>query len=80
MQLSGIVGQTMLAIISDTNITTELTNATPIALWNWGKVPLGYEFNETSRRIFAAPDGDDEDNAWLKTRLEEMELETKEYA
>jgi len=79
LQLSGIGGQTMLAIVSDTNITNELTNTTPVALWDWGKIPLGYEFNEASKKIVQPPGEDDEDNAWLKTRLDEMELETKEY-
>ena len=79
LELSGIGGQTMLAIVSDTNITNELTNTTPVALWDWGKIPLGYEFNETSKKIVHTPGEDDEDNAWLKTRLDEMELETKEY-
>jgi len=79
LQLSGIGGQTMLAIVSDTNITNELTNTTPVALWDWGKIPLGYEFNEASKKIVQTRGEDDEDDAWLKTRLDEMELETKEY-
>jgi len=79
VQLSGIGGQTILAIVSDTNITNELTNTTPAALWDWGKIPLGYELNETSKKIVQTPGEDDEDNAWLKTRLDEMELETNEY-
>ena len=79
LQLSGIGGQTMLAIVSDTNITNELTNTTPVAFWDWGKIPLGYEINETSKKIIQTPGEDDEDNAWLKTRLDDMELETNEY-
>jgi|WetSurMetagenome_2_1015567.scaffolds.fasta_scaffold145535_2 hypothetical protein len=79
VQLSGIGGQTTLAIVSDTNITNELTNTTPAALWDWGKIPLGHELNETSKKIVQTPGEDDEDNAWLKTRLDEMELETNEY-
>ena len=79
VQLSGIGGQTILAIVSDTNITNELTNTTPAALWDWGKIPLGYELNETSKKIVQMPGGGDEDNAWLKTRLDEIELETNEY-
>jgi hypothetical protein len=79
LQLSGIGGQTILEVVSDTNIANELTNTTPVALWDWGKIPLGYEFNETSKKIVQTPGEDDEDNAWLKTRLDEMELEIKEY-
>ncbi len=79
LKLSGIGGQAILAKVASTNMTTEVTKASANDLWNWGKIPMNYEINE-SGRLHEAASGPDEDNAWLETRMDEIkELNTTEF-
>jgi hypothetical protein len=78
VQLSGIGGQTTLTKVASANITTEVTNASANDLWNWGKIPLNYALNN-SGMLHELGAGPEEDNAWLETRLDEVELNTTEY-
>lgn len=79
LKLSGIGGQTILAKVASTNITTEVAKASAGDLWNWGKIPMNYELNE-SGRLHEATSGPDEDNAWLETRMDEIkELNTTDF-
>jgi hypothetical protein len=41
VQLSGTGGQTILAQVASTNITTQVTKASADDLWSWGTIPLG---------------------------------------
>lgn len=77
VQLSGIGGQTILAQVVSTNITNQITKASAVDLWSWGKIPLNYALNG-SEKIFEMPSIDD-DNAWLATKSTELGLETSVY-
>ncbi len=78
VQLSGIGGQTILARLASTNITTQITKASAGDLWNWGKIPMNYALDGSGKMI-ELPSAD-EDNIWLGARSNEIkELNTSEY-
>lgn len=78
IQLSGINGQTILAQVASANITNQITKASAVDLWSWGKIPLNYALNG-SGKLFEIP-LIDEDNAWLATKATELGLETNGFA
>lgn len=78
VKLSGIGGQTILAQLASTNITTQITKASAGDLWNWGKIPMNYALDGSGKMTELL--GADEDNMWLEARLNEIkELNTSEY-
>jgi hypothetical protein len=73
VQLSGTGGQTILALVASTNITSQITKASAGELWNWGDLPLNKVLDKTGK-IFdlASDDGSDDGNVWLAAKSNEM--------
>lgn len=77
VQLGGSSGQSILTQVASVNVTSQLTNASPVDLWSWGKTPYNYILNE-SGEISEIPAIDD-DNAWIGPISSAMELDTKGF-
>lgn len=77
VQLSGIGGQTILAQVASTNMTTQVTKASSGDLWDWGKIPMNYALNGPGK-LLELPSAD-EDNLWLGGMSKGIELNTDVY-
>ncbi len=83
LSLTGSSGKTILTQIASTNITDEVTKATADGLWNWGKIPMNYELNQSGKLSdisgWDATTGG-EDNEWLASKISELgKLNISEY-
>ncbi len=73
VQLSGIGGQTILAQVASTNITTQVTKASAGELWSWGDLPMNKVLDKTGKLLDVASDfGSDDDNEWLAAKSSEL--------
>lgn len=78
VQLSGSGGQDILTQIASVNTSSQLTKASPLDLWGWGRIPYNYALNESSGKLLEIPTIDEENN-WIGPVSSAMGLDTKEF-
>lgn len=75
IQLTGIGGKTILAKVASTNITNQVTKASPNDLWSWGGLPLNSELNKSTLHELPL-DASSDDDMWLYSVSQALGLNT----
>ncbi len=77
VQLGGDSGKAILTQVASLNVTNQTTKASQGDLWNWGKIPMNYEIDESGKPIEEAIT--DDDNIWLEAISSNIPLHTSKY-